>query len=397
MLDDAEPFKQKTNGQAGEARLSTDGADIEATLEELAALSPIAYDRRRKEAATRLSIRESTLDSEVYRRRPRSADDAPGAALLTARTAENVTVKEVLDEYFEDKISANGGYESAVDKSERAMVEKSFGAFFVSDLKREDVLGWIEDRIATRGVDRHSAERPMKAFRAAINYARASERRDGSEKVPLEIAFQFPRLKAGSSVKERYLTVDEISALLLAVSQLRRHADEVSLWTRLAIATGGRAVAILELTWSRIDLENRLLDLRNPNLKRRQKNRALVRIPDALIGVLAAAWEKSTSDAVFSISYEVLMVHFRKAAKAAGLWSSLKAENVTPHVLRHTTATQLAKSGAPIESISAILGHADIKITRAVYAKYSPSFFEKESVVLGDLLTPKLKAVGDGE
>lgn len=91
------------------------------------------------------------------------------------------------------------------------------------------------------------------------------------------------------------------------------------------------------------------------------------------------------------------MVHFRKAAKAAGLWSSLKAENVTPHVLRHTTATQLAKSGAPIESISAILGHADIKITRAVYAKYSPSFFEKESVVLGDLLTPKLKAVGDGE
>ena len=76
MLDDAEPFKQKTNGQAGEARLSTDGADIEATLEELAALSPIAYDRRRKEAATRLSIRESTLNSEVYRRRPRSADDA---------------------------------------------------------------------------------------------------------------------------------------------------------------------------------------------------------------------------------------------------------------------------------------------------------------------------------
>ena len=54
----------------------TDGADIEATLEELAALSPIAYDRRRKEAATRLNIRESTLDSEVYRRRPRSADDA---------------------------------------------------------------------------------------------------------------------------------------------------------------------------------------------------------------------------------------------------------------------------------------------------------------------------------
>lgn len=206
-------------------------------------------------------------------------------AIRTARTAENVTVKEVLDEYFEDKISANGGYESAVDKSERAMVEKSFGAFFVSDLKREDVLGWIEDRIATRGVDRHSAERPMKAFRAAINYARASERRDGSEKVPLEIAFQFPRLKAGSSVKERYLTVDEISALLLAVSQLRRHADEVSLWTRLAIATGGRAVAILELTWSRIDLENRLLDLRNPNLKRRHKNRTLVRIPDALIGV----------------------------------------------------------------------------------------------------------------
>ena len=315
-------------------------------------------------------------------------------AIRTERTAETVTVKEIVEEYYADKIAANGGHYTPSDKSERKMIIASFGALFVAELRREDILGWIEDRMATRGVTRHSAERPMKALGAAINYARAFERRDGSEKTPLEIVFQFPKLRATAAVRERFLSGEEISALLVAVSQLQQRADEVLLWTRLAIATGGRVAAILDLTWSRIHFDTKLIDLNDPTLARRHKSRAVVRMPDAIVGTLLAARERSTGERVFSMSYEVLMKHFRKAAKAAGLWSEDRQKNVTPHVLRHTTATQLAKSGATIEAISAILGHADVRITRKVYAKYSPTFMEQESAVLGDLLTPKLRAVG---
>jgi hypothetical protein len=45
--------------------------DEAAFLHELAALSPMAYDRRREEAAKLLEVRVSTLDAEVIARRPR--------------------------------------------------------------------------------------------------------------------------------------------------------------------------------------------------------------------------------------------------------------------------------------------------------------------------------------
>ena len=103
ILNDAEPFNQKTNGRAGDPRSAGCGADDEALFEELAELSPVAYDRRRKEAAKRLSIRESTLDGEVYRRRPRSADDAPDAALFAdiEPWPDSVAGDELLDALIE--------------------------------------------------------------------------------------------------------------------------------------------------------------------------------------------------------------------------------------------------------------------------------------------------------
>ena len=62
---------------------ATAGGKLEGDLlKKLAALPPIAYDQQRKEAAKRLGIRESTLDGEIYQRRPRSEDDKSGGALF---------------------------------------------------------------------------------------------------------------------------------------------------------------------------------------------------------------------------------------------------------------------------------------------------------------------------
>lgn len=43
-------------------------------------------------------------------------------------------------------------------------------------------------------------------------------------------------------------------------------------------------------------------------------------------------------------------------------------KSVTPHVFRHTTATQALRSGMPVEDIQALLGHANIETTM-VYAR----------------------------
>ena len=45
-------------------------------------------------------------------------------------------------------------------------------------------------------------------------------------------------------------------------------------------------------------------------------------------------------------------------------------KKVTPHVLRHTTATTAVQNGMPIEDISKLLGHASVATTM-IYAKTS--------------------------
>lgn len=45
-------------------------------------------------------------------------------------------------------------------------------------------------------------------------------------------------------------------------------------------------------------------------------------------------------------------------------------KHVTPHVLRHTTATQAVNNGMPIEDVSKLLGHANVATTM-IYAKVS--------------------------
>ena len=46
------------------------------------------------------------------------------------------------------------------------------------------------------------------------------------------------------------------------------------------------------------------------------------------------------------------------------------SKNVTPHIIRHTTATQAVNNGMPIEGVSRLLGHANLATTM-IYAKVS--------------------------
>ena len=51
---------------------------------------------------------------------------------------------------------------------------------------------------------------------------------------------------------------------------------------------------------------------------------------------------------------------FRRLSQVSGLSETIK---VTPHVIRHTTATQALDNGMPIEEVQKLLGHAKISTT----------------------------------
>ena len=61
--------------------------------------------------------------------------------------------------------------------------------------------------------------------------------------------------------------------------------------------------------------------------------------------------------------YAVSLILKRRAARAAKICPSLKKKRVSPHVIRHTTATHLLQSGVDLTVIRAWLGHVSIETT----------------------------------
>ena len=79
----------------------------------------------------------------------------------------------------------------------------------------------------------------------------------------------------------------------------------------------------------------------------------------------------------------------RCAAKAAEHVPSLAAKKVGPHVLRHTAATHMLRSGVDLNTIRAWLGHARLDTT-TVYAEIdierkakAIAFFDSAEPALG--------------
>jgi len=66
--------------------------------------------------------------------------------------------------------------------------------------------------------------------------------------------------------------------------------------------------------------------------------------------------------------YGVYALVERYAESAAKVAPSLKGKRVSPHVIRHTTATHLLRAGVDINTIRAWLGHVSLSTTN-VYAE----------------------------
>jgi integrase len=169
--------------------------------------------------------------------------------------------------------------------------------------------------------------------------------------------------------KDAYLTREQ-SRILMDAAIL----PHVRLYSLLALSTGARNAALLELTWTRCDLERGLIDLRDPDRIGPAKGRAIVPMTNALRVALQEARAGALSPYVIEwAGQRVASVKkgLAAAAKRAGL------PHVSPHMLRHSAAVHMAESGVPMAEIAAVLGHSNTRVTEAVYAKFSPTYLRK--------------------
>ncbi len=186
---------------------------------------------------------------------------------------------------------------------------------------------------------------------------------------------QAPRLwiPPESAPRDRYLTPLERDRLLESIE-----APHVRLFVILALTTGARMSALLDLKWDQVDLEHGTIDLNPAGREKTNKRRAVVPINSRARAALEQARAASLTDYVIEYDGKAIK-SIRKAIRQAAARSSVPC---SPHVFRHTAGVMMAQADVPMQKIAQYLGHTSTRVTERVYARYSPSFMKDASSAL---------------
>jgi len=285
---------------------------------------------------------------------------------------EGLTVATIIDEYLKYKKSkyaqVNAPEKRYTNLKFKLVAPKEyFGHLLAEQISRRmgrDFYDWRHKRHDKKyGKKKHYKPISNATIRAegvllnaALNYAFKEEWIDRFKKI---------ELPQDAPPRERRLSSDEKKKLIEACK-----AHHIKLFTIIALTTGQRKTAILELKWSQVDMINRLIKFNPPGRYITNKRRSAVPINNLLYSCLEEA--KTIADTEFVIEWngkevKKMTFGFKQTCKRAGL------NDVSPHTLRHTAACDMAARGVPMEKIAVLLGDS-IRTIEKHYLKYSPDY-----------------------
>lgn len=262
-----------------------------------------------------------------------------------------------------------------------SLLEPAFGALTVSGLSQNAIDAYRRKREGHDKVKPSTVRTELAYLIAAIKFCTVRPHKL-VEPAEAEAVLAGLTLPPAGAPRERWLRTDEIKALLKAAEQmriatgfLRLSRGERFLW--LALETAARKEAILELTWDRVDFETGTIEFNVPGRRITKKRRATVPISSALRPVLERAYRERLTDGLVLDHGAEVWATVQSIAMRAGLapmqkvasGTKPKATGVSPHVLRHTAATHMARRGVPLYVIAGVLGNTLAMIER-VYAKH---------------------------
>ncbi|WP_443026506.1 tyrosine-type recombinase/integrase [Sphingomonas sp. HMP6] len=225
-------------------------------------------------------------------------------------------------------------------------------------IARVDVETSVEYRKRRSGVRAITVRNELAIIRSALNWA---EKHKMVVKAPF---IQMPPLPASTV---GHITKPQFRQLLDAAV-----SPHIKLFMMLAVGTGARSNALLDLTWDRVDFGTGLIVLNPIERVQTSKYRATVPMNAQLREALVDAKTGALSEFVVEHGREQIASvkkGFGSTAKRAGI-------KVSPHMLRHSAAVWMAEAGIPMPQIARFLGHTDSRITERVYAKFSPDFLK---------------------
>ncbi len=285
--------------------------------------------------------------------------------------------------------------------SDIAAFERHLGSSAsVRQIGRDCILGFIE-RLQEDGLSAKSIRRRLAGLRGFCRWLASQDHIDSDPSADVQVSVGrsrvLPRVVPQHDLDRLLHSLRHIAGLgdVTNANQVLCRPTEATtlLATALMVTTGARVHEVVGLQCPDIDLLGRSLRIMGKGRRQRQ-----VYLTNDWITGLTEAYMEARRELAISypqllfnshhdaLTASALRTRLVKAAQNAGL-----GIRVTPHMLRHSAATQLIEAGVDIRFIQRLLGHASLTTTE-IYTHVSDGALSRvvsDADVLGRLLSAR--------
>ena len=357
-------------------------------------ISQFSYNNKQYVKSTKTSNKKlaERIDKQYYEN-----------VINTVEFGENgsITLEEAVDMYLDrPKVNENRLYQDTMKTTRFLSVLN--GKRKVHELKNYEVHNMI-DVFMKQDLSNNYINSILSSLRMTIKTVKAK----GYRTTTIDVQ----RLKVVKK-RIRYLSYEEETLLLRDLNPVTRaelpnfkvrYTDsDVYDFAILSLDTGMRSGETLSLNWSNVDFKKRTLRV----YRSKVDNESILYFTDRAESILRKRYVNRSTDneLIFNPTHprllqnRVIFSMNKLGFNNEELLKQHKGVHVNAHTLRKTFASRLVMNKVPIEVVSRILGHADIKMTQDAYAFLSPDMGTENAANVLNQLTqqnsqPNLMAV----
>lgn len=286
------------------------------------------------------------------------------------------TVMDIFDKYLEDLKSLIGTSKTQATFNKYAVARKHFSSFLKYKYGRNDIMPKELTYIVIHDFDvylktvlqlkANSATKTLKFFKTVIIFAQKSGKM--THDPFMNFRFQAEKVDRG------FLTDEEIQCMMKKTFDIPR-LEQVRDIFIFSCFSGLAYIDMVNLTEDNIVvLDGKKWIIVNRHKTNLPSNILLLDIPLMIIDKYKG--KDNDGRLLPIISNQKMNAYLKEIADVCGI-----KKRLTCHLARHTFATMTLSKGVPIETVSKMLGHTNIKTTQ-IYARITNKKIESDMMVL---------------
>jgi integrase len=350
-------------------RYRTDGGKLKERQEALGRLNFLTVAEARDRARQIKSRASAGFD-------PLAERQAEEAVKQAERQAKEFTFDKLVVRYMREYADLNTrASTAAITRGLLKQWRVALGERPVADIRKSDILGFLNEYLARRtdGSGRLAANHLLRSIGHVFRWARQHDLVDSN---PTEdVAKPQPKQKS----RDRYLEAEEIKAFWSACAEVGWPVGPIF---ELLLLTGQRESEVGEMTWSELDLGNRVWNI--PGARTKNGKAHTVHLSDLAVEIIGKLPRINGSKFVFTTTgtgpftnYDYGKKRLQRLMGGATDWR--------PHDLRRTATTVMAEIGIAPHVADRVLNHQSGTISgvAAVYNRFA--YLEERKAALAAL------------